>query len=132
MRLQWPLPAFTKKLTLIQRTYREAYAWAQIAKSPIQCENINTFRGVLFIDLSDVVLGVVDVTIPAIVTDYIRYDSIEYTCQRNPDQRLDIVSTTLRAGAERADLFLAGSTIGKRSVTHALSEHGSRRPEART
>jgi hypothetical protein len=79
---------------MLQRTYREALAWAQLAKSPLRCDNINTFHGVIFIG-SDVIKDVVDTSIPSIVTDFVRYDAIEYTISRNFTNRLEIVRAIL-------------------------------------
>ncbi|KAJ2919082.1 hypothetical protein MD484_g1303, partial [Candolleomyces efflorescens] len=75
---------------IAQRTSREVQAWAQLAKSATRCDNINTFHGVVFIG-SDVVQDVVDASIPSIVTDFVRYDAVEYTTSRNFAHRLEIV-----------------------------------------
>jgi hypothetical protein len=87
---------------MLQRTYREALAWAQLAKSPLRCDNINTFHGVIFIG-SDVIKDVVDTSIPSIVTDFVIYDAIEYTSSRSPSDRLRIVRAMIDMGAGEAD-----------------------------
>jgi hypothetical protein len=80
------------------------YAWVQLARSCIQCENINTFHGVLFID-SSIVKSVFDVGIPSIVTDYVKYDSLEYTISRKFTDRLEIVRGITDVGGGEADFF---------------------------
>ncbi|RXW17146.1 hypothetical protein EST38_g8709 [Candolleomyces aberdarensis] len=80
----------TPRSKIAQRTYRETYAWVQLARSSIQCENINSFHGVLFID-SNIVKGVIDRTIPSIVIDYVKHHALEYTMSRGFTARLEIV-----------------------------------------
>ena len=61
-----------------------------LLNSPGHCNNINRFHGVLFLDprtIWEVVPGT-----PSIVTDFVKYDSLEYVQQKDFRGRLDIVS----------------------------------------
>ncbi|KAJ2933705.1 hypothetical protein H1R20_g3342, partial [Candolleomyces eurysporus] len=72
-----------------QRTYREVKAWVTLASSPGHCDNINQFHGVWFTD-PDLIAQAVP-GIPSIVTDYVKYSSLEYTAGRDFGLRLNIV-----------------------------------------
>ena len=64
-----------------------------LARSADRCENINHFRGVLAADF-DLIEGVV-AGVPSIVTDFVRFESLEYTQGRDFSVRLNIVSTSI-------------------------------------
>ncbi|RXW17302.1 hypothetical protein EST38_g8557 [Candolleomyces aberdarensis] len=72
----------------VQRTYREISAWVALSHSAKLCENINRFCGVLAADfdlIEDLTPGV-----PSIVTDFVRFESIEYTQGKDFGVRLNI------------------------------------------
>ncbi|RXW16404.1 hypothetical protein EST38_g9454 [Candolleomyces aberdarensis] len=72
--------------TVARRTRREVEAWIAVTSLAIRCENINQFRGVLFVDSDYTVPG-----IPSIVTDYVKYNSLLYTQGTPFSERLNIV-----------------------------------------
>ncbi|KAJ2924044.1 hypothetical protein H1R20_g13059, partial [Candolleomyces eurysporus] len=79
----------TTTTKVAQRTYREVMAWVLLASSSSVCNNINKFHGVWFMDpkvLPEAIPGV-----PSIVTDYVKYGSLEYTEGRDVRLRLSIV-----------------------------------------
>ncbi|RXW14821.1 hypothetical protein EST38_g11030 [Candolleomyces aberdarensis] len=79
----------TTATKVAQRTYQEVMAWVLLASSSSLCDNINKFHGVWFMDpkvLPEAILGV-----PSIVTDYVKYGSLEYTEGQDFGLRLDIV-----------------------------------------
>ncbi|RXW21884.1 hypothetical protein EST38_g3955 [Candolleomyces aberdarensis] len=78
-----------RRLTAAQRTYREVVAWVILASSSGRCDNINQFHGVCFADprlIPEAFPG-----IPSIVTDYVKYGSLEYTEGQDFGLKLDIV-----------------------------------------
>ncbi|KAJ2921077.1 hypothetical protein H1R20_g16017, partial [Candolleomyces eurysporus] len=79
----------TTATKVAQRTYREVVGWVMLASSPSRCDNINQFHGVWFTDsklIPEAIPG-----IPSIVTDYVKYGSLEYTAGQDFGLRLDIV-----------------------------------------
>ncbi|RXW22061.1 hypothetical protein EST38_g3778 [Candolleomyces aberdarensis] len=71
-----------------QRTYREVKAWVTLASYPRHCDNINQFHGVWFTD-SDLITEAIP-GVPSIVTDYVKYSSLEYTAGQDFGLRLNI------------------------------------------
>ncbi|RXW14823.1 hypothetical protein EST38_g11029 [Candolleomyces aberdarensis] len=79
----------TTATKVAQRTYREVVAWVLLASSPSPCDNINQFHGVWFVDpklIPEAIPG-----IPSVVTDYVKYGSLEYTEGQDFGLRLSIV-----------------------------------------
>ncbi|RXW16022.1 hypothetical protein EST38_g9840 [Candolleomyces aberdarensis] len=73
-----------------ERTFKEVMALSRLKSSPHR--NVNTFRGVIFATVEDVGARVAPIdSVPSIVTDWVPFDSIEYTTRVNFQLRLDII-----------------------------------------
>lgn len=109
-------------MTTLQRTYREVKLLAVLNDSPVCHPNIVKFHGLVFADSA--LMGEAVTGVPSIITEFVQYDSIEYTEGRGFDRKLSVVSTPASNEIDRS--FLAGPSTGQWAHLPALPRSRSR------